>query len=70
MNWKKKKPSCGKQRRLRNRLHDESYRKPTPLSSFEITIGEFLFYLDENDKPNWQLLEASLRKFYEVNYDK
>jgi len=51
----------------KTKQHNKAYPKAALLSSL-IQIGEVLLSLNGTDRPDgWQLLEASLRKFYEVN---
>ena len=45
-------------------LQGKSYRKPKPLSSLKLQIGELLLFGDKDRGELWSLLEVLLRQYW------
>ena len=53
-----------KQAASNNQLRSKSYRKPKPLSSLKLQIGELLLFGNKECRELWSLFEVLLRQYW------
>ena len=63
-----KKAGAGRRPAGQHKLRYEAYRKPAPLSSLKVQIGELLLFGDKQRRELWSLFEVLLVQYLEDKY--